>query len=73
MRPSTNLTPLQFFNRDRADVIINSCNQHCIHFLSADHIGHHMVFETHHGKTRVFQSSIKARFTVTDGTEDFVG
>jgi penicillin V acylase-like amidase (Ntn superfamily) len=67
------LNLLQFFTREMAEVIANSCNQHSIHYLSADHIGHHLVFETHQGKTRVFQCSVKARVTVTDGTEHFVG
>lgn len=44
-----------------------------MHFLSADQIGHHLVFETHQGKTRVFQCSVKARVTITDGTEHVVG
>ena len=67
------LTPLQFFTRERADVIANNCSPHCIHYLSADQIGHHLVFETHQGKTRVFQCSVKARVTTTYCTEHFVG
>jgi hypothetical protein len=63
----------QFFTRDRADVIANNCSPHCIHYLSADQIGHHMVFETHQGKTRVFQCSVKARVTTTYCTEHYVG
>jgi hypothetical protein len=63
----------QFFTRDRADVIANNCNSHCIYHLSADQIGHHMVFETHQGKTRVFQCSVKARVTTTYLTEHYVG
>jgi hypothetical protein len=71
---SKNSTLLQFFDRAVADMLANQCNQHCIYFLSADHIGHHLVFETYHGKTRIFQCSVKSRVSWTGGLEgDTVG
>lgn len=73
LRILNDLTLLQFFTRETADIIANNCNQHCIYFLSADQIGHHLVFETYQGAARVFQSSVKARVTSTSGAEHFVG
>jgi hypothetical protein len=56
-------SPLQWFCKDLAELIANNCNAHCVYMLELDQVAHHFVLETHHGKARLFQSSIKTRIT----------
>jgi hypothetical protein len=50
---------LHRINQQLLDTILRNTAPHCTYYMYLDHIGHHLLLETHQGRARVFQSYVK--------------